>query len=168
MGKEGKITIDFMRKEDIDQVLAIEQTSFSMPWSRNLFLSEFRSPLVSTLFVSLSNRAPKRTVTGYIVIWLVADEMHILNLAVAPGHRQRGIAKRLVLSGIKHVYTKGARRAFLEVRASNLLAQKLYSRLGFTGTSVRRNYYDAPVEDAVVMTLEQGAFQSLAERKELL
>jgi ribosomal-protein-alanine N-acetyltransferase len=168
MGKEEEITIDFMRKEDIEQVLAIEQTSFSMPWSRNLFLSEFRSPLVSTLFVSLSNATPKRIVTGYIVFWLVADEMHILNLAVAPEHRQRGIAKRLVLTGIKHVYAKGARRAFLEVRASNMLAQKLYSRLGFTGTSVRRNYYDSPVEDAVVMTLEQGAFQCLAERKKLL
>lgn len=168
MGKEGKITIDFMRKEDIDQVLDIEQTSFSMPWSRNLFLSEFRSPLVSTLFVSLSNTTPRRIVTGYIVFWFVADEMHILNLAVAPEHRQRGIAKRLVLTGIKHIYAKGARRAFLEVRASNTLAQKLYSGLGFTGTSVRRNYYDSPVEDAIVMTLEQGAFQSLAERKELL
>lgn len=167
MGKEGEITIDFMRKVDIDQVLAIERTSFSMPWSRNLFLSEFRSPLVSTLFVSLSSTAPKRIVTGYIVFWLVADEMHILNLAVAPGQRQRGIARRLVLTGIKHAYAKGAHRAFLEVRASNMFAQKLYSSLGFTGTSVRRNYYDTPVEDAVVMTLEHGAFLSLAERKEL-
>ena len=167
MGKEGEITIDFMRKVDIDQVLAIERTSFSMPWSRNLFLSEFRSPLVSTLFVSLSSTAPNRIVTGYIVFWLVADEMHILNLAVAPGQRQRGIARRLVFTGIRHAYAKGARRAFLEVRASNMFAQKLYSSLGFTGTSVRRNYYDAPVEDAVVMTLEHGAFLSLAERKEL-
>ena len=163
MGKKGEITIDFMRKEDIDQVLAIERTSFSMPWSRNLFLSEFRSPLVSTLLVSLSSMAPKRIVTGYIVFWLVADEMHILNLAVEPGQRQRGIARRLVLTGIKHVYANGALRAFLEVRASNMFAQKLYSSLGFTGTSVRRNYYDSPVEDAVVMTLEQGAFQRLAK-----
>jgi len=167
VGKEGEITIDFMRKVDIDQVLAIERTSFSMPWSRNLFLSEFRSPLVSTLFVSLSSTTPKRIVTGYIVFWLVADEMHILNLAVAPGQRQRGIARRLVLTGIRHAYAKGARRAFLEVRSSNMFAQRLYSSLGFTGTSVRRNYYDSPVEDAVVMTLEHGAFLSLAERKEL-
>jgi ribosomal-protein-alanine N-acetyltransferase len=167
VGKTGEVTIDFMQKEDIDQVLAIEQTSFSMPWSRNLFLSEFRSPLVSTLMVSLSSAAPKRTVTGYIVFWLVADEMHILNLAVAPDYRQCGIAHRLVLAGIKHAHAKGARRAFLEVRASNVAAQKLYSSLGFAGTSVRRDYYDLPVEDAVVMTLEQGAFLSLAERKEL-
>jgi ribosomal-protein-alanine N-acetyltransferase len=167
VGKKGEITIDFMRKEDIDQVLAIERASFSMPWSGNLFMSEFRSPLVSTLLVSLSSTEPKRIVTGYIVFWLIADEMHILNLAVAPGHRQRGIAKMLVLAGVKYIYAKGARRAFLEVRASNSIAQKLYSSLGFTGSSVRRNYYDSPVEDAVVMTIEQGAFMSLAERKEL-
>jgi ribosomal-protein-alanine N-acetyltransferase len=155
-----------MKKEDIDQVLAIEQTSFSMPWSGNLFLSEFRSPLVSTLMVSLSSTAPKRAVTGYIVFWLVADEMHILNLAVAPDSRRRGIARRLVLAGIKHAHAKGARRAFLEVRASNIAAQKLYSSLGFMGTSLRRDYYDSPIEDAVVMTLEQGAFLSLAKRTE--
>jgi ribosomal-protein-alanine N-acetyltransferase len=166
VGKTGEITIDFMKKEDLDQVLAIEQTSFSMPWSGNLFLSEFRSPLVSTLMVSLSSTAPKRAVTGYIVFWLVADEMHILNLAVAPDSRRRGIARRLVLAGIKHAHAKGARRAFLEVRASNIAAQKLYSSLGFMGTSLRRDYYDSPVEDAVVMTLEQRAFLSLAERTE--
>jgi ribosomal-protein-alanine N-acetyltransferase len=166
VGKTVEITIDFMKKEDIDQVLAIEQTSFSMPWSGNLFLSEFRSPLVSTLMVSLSSTAPKRAVTGYIVFWLVADEMHILNLAVAPDSRRRGIARRLVLAGIKHARAKGARRAFLEVRASNIAAQKLYSSLGFMGTSLRRDYYDSPVEDAVVMTLEQRAFLSLAGRTE--
>jgi ribosomal-protein-alanine N-acetyltransferase len=105
-------------------------------------------------------------VTGYIVFWLVADEMHILNLAVAPDSRRRGIARRLVLAGIKHARAKGARRAFLEVRASNIAAQKLYSSLGFMGTSLRRDYYDSPVEDAVVMTLEQRAFLSLAERTE--
>jgi ribosomal-protein-alanine N-acetyltransferase len=164
VGKTEEITIDFMKKEDIDQVLAIERTSFSMPWSGNLFLSEFRSPLVSTLMVSLSSTAPQRTVTGYIVFWLVADEMHILNLAVAPDSRRRGIARRLVLAGIEHAHAKGARRAFLEVRASNIAAQKLYSSLGFMGTSLRRDYYDSPVEDAVVMTIEQSAFLSLAGR----
>jgi ribosomal-protein-alanine N-acetyltransferase len=152
-----------MKKEDMDQVMAIEQASFSMPWSRNLFLSEFRSPLVSTLMVALA-KGPKRTVVGYIVFWLVADEMHILNLAVAPENRQRGIARSLVLAGLIHAYAKGARRAFLEVRTSNTAAQKLYASVGFTGTSVRRDYYDSPTEDAVVMTLEEDAFLSMATR----
>ncbi len=147
-----------MRKEDIDQVMSIEQASFSMPWSRNLFLSEFRSPGISTLMVALAD-GPVRTVGGYIVIWLVEDEMHILNLAVTPSLRRQGIARKLVLAAIKRADQKGAKRAFLEVRASNAVAQKLYLDLGFTGTSLRRDYYDAPVEDAVIMALEKDAFE---------
>jgi ribosomal-protein-alanine N-acetyltransferase len=164
VGKKTDYSIDFMRKEDIDQVLAIEQASFSMPWSRNLFLSEFRSPLVSTLLVALAG-GPVRFVIGYIVFWLVADEMHILNLAVLPELRRKGIAHELVVTGLKRAYVKGARRAFLEVRVSNAAAQKLYSNLGFSGTSIRRDYYDIPLEDAVVMTLERGELQALAERE---
>ena len=163
MGKENTITIAFMKKEDLDQVLALEQASFSMPWSRNLFLSEFRSPLVSTLMVALADDPLPRKVIGYIVFWLVADEMHILNLAAAPEFRMRGVAKKLVLAALKRAYQKGAKRVFLEVRASNAAAQKLYSSLGFTGATVRREYYDAPVEDAVVMTLEQEAFKCLVK-----
>lgn len=160
MGKADAITIDFMKKEDIDQVLAIEHASFSSPWSRNLFLSEFRSPRVSSLMVSLAD-SPGRKVSGFIIFWTVEDEMHILNLAVAPEFRRQGIAKMLVLAALAHARRKGAKRAFLEVRASNIAAQKLYSSLGFTGIAIRRGYYDAPIEDAVVMTLEHGAFESL-------
>ena len=164
MGKEVAITIDFMHKEDMDQVIAIEQASFSMPWSRNLFLSEFRSPLVSTLLVALADDPLLRTVIGYIVFWHVAGEMHILNLATAPEQRRQGVAKKLVLAALKRAHQKGATRAFLEVRTSNMAAQNLYSDLGFTGTSMRREYYDSPVEDAVVMVLEQGVFESLVKR----
>ena len=163
MGKKTDIAVDVMKKEDIDQVLAIEQASFSMPWSRNLFLSEFRSPGVSTLLVSLADDTPPRMVTGYIIYWLVEDEMHILNLAVTPLYRRRRIARQLVLDAIKRAYAKGARRAFLEVRASNTAAQKLYSNLGFTGSFVRRDYYDSPTEDAVIMTLEQKALEDITK-----
>jgi len=149
-----------MRKEDIDQVLAIEQASFSMPWSRNLFVSEFRSPLVSSLLVALAD-GPERTVIGYIVFWCVTDEMHILNLAVVPDLRRQGVARKLFLAALKRAGGKGAKRAFLEVRASNTAARKFYSDLGFTGTAVRRDYYDHPTEDAVVMTLEEGSFSGL-------
>jgi ribosomal-protein-alanine N-acetyltransferase len=163
VGKKTDIAIGVMKKEDVDQVLAIEQISFSMPWSKNLFLSEFRSPGVSTLLVSLADDTLPRMVTGYLIYWLVEDEMHILNLAVAPLHRRHGIARQLVLDGIKRACAKGGRRAFLEVRVSNTAAQKLYSNLGFTGSSVRRDYYDSPTEDAVIMTLEQKALQDLAQ-----
>ncbi len=131
-----------------------------MPWSRNLFLSEFRSPGVSNLLVALFDK-PVRTVAGFIIFWVVEDEMHILNLAVLPAVRRQRVAKQLVITALRLAAGKGAKRAFLEVRASNLAAQKLYSDIGFTGTSVRRDYYDSPPEDAVVMTLERGAFESL-------
>ena len=162
-----RMMIDFMKKEDIDQVLEIERASFSMPWSRNLFLSEFRSPLVSTPMVALEDDPLSRRVIGYIVFWLVAGEVHILNLATATEQRRQGVAKKLVLTALKRAYQKGATRAFLEVRASNAAAQRLYSHLGFTGTSVRRGYYDSPVEDAVIMILEQAAFANLMKRDEI-
>jgi ribosomal-protein-alanine N-acetyltransferase len=95
------------------------------------------------------------------VYWVVEDEMHILNLAVSPEYRRQGIARSLVLSGIRQAGKKGAKKAFLEVRASNARAQKLYASLGFSGSFLRRDYYDTPVEDAVVMTLERGAFEAL-------
>jgi ribosomal-protein-alanine N-acetyltransferase len=149
-----------MKKENIDQVLAIERVSFTKPWSKNLFLSEFRSPSVSMLMVALGD-VPLRSVVGYIVCWIVSDEMHILNLAVDQSFRRRGIAKKLVLTALKRAHQKGIKRAFLEVRSSNMAAKKLYSDLGFTGTSVRRDYYEEPIEDAVVMTLGEGALESL-------
>jgi len=160
LGKKNSIAIDIMKKEDIDQVLAIEQASFTMPWSRNLFLSEFRSPSVSMLMVALAD-VSVRSVIGYIVCWLVADEVHILNLAVDSSFRRQGMAKSIVLAALKRAHQKGAKRAFLEVRSSNTAAKKLYLDLGFTGTSVRRDYYDEPIEDALVMTLGEGALESL-------
>ena len=154
-----------MKKEDLEQILAIEQASFSMPWSKNLFLSEFRSPGISTLMVALAD-GPERSVIGYLVFWLVEDEMHILNLAIAPTFRRERVARKLVLDALKRASLKGAKQAFLEVRVSNSAARKLYSNLGFVVTSVRREYYDKPVEDAVVMTLEQGALRYLVEHAE--
>ncbi len=153
-----------MKEEDIEQVLAIEQSSFSQPWSKNLFLSEFRSPRVSSLLVSLDAESEERRVTGYIVFWTVEDEMHLLNLAVDKAFRRRGIAKELVLHAVKRASEGGAKRAFLEVRATNIEARKLYAGLGFSGRSIRRGYYDAPVEDAVVMTLDELAFRDLVAR----
>jgi ribosomal-protein-alanine N-acetyltransferase len=114
--------------------------------------------------VALADDLSLRRVIGYIVFWHIANEMHILNLAAAPGQRRQGVAKNLVLAALKRAYQKGATRAFLEVRASNVAAQRLYSKLGFTGTSVRRGYYESPVEDALMMTLEQEAFKTLVRR----
>lgn len=152
-----------MGTDDLEQVMAIERASFNTPWSRQLFLTEFRNPAVSTLLVALDARQSSRTVAGYIVFWVVADEIHIMNLAVAQKARRQGIGEELVRYGLRHGCRKGAQVAFLEVRASNSAAQVLYSRLGFTRAGLRKGYYDSPREDAVVMMLDQDAFLQLVK-----
>ena len=162
MGETSTITIDRMTKEDLDQVLAIEQASFTMPWSRNLFLSEFRNAPVSLMLVARSSTEP-REIVGYIVCWIVADELHILDLATEPARRRKGIAHHLVLAATNYGYGRNVRRAFLEVRASNRAALNLYERLGFSRSIVRKDYYDQPVEDAVIMSLEHDGIRQLVE-----
>ena len=152
-----------MKQADLDQVIAIEQSSFSMPWSRNLFQSEFRNRNVSLMLVA---RAPGQdNVVGYIVCWVVADELHILDLATEPSMRRKGIARMLVLAALKRGYDRGALRAFLEVRQTNMSALMLYDGLGFSRSIVREGYYDLPVEDAVIMSLERDGLELLLNRQ---
>jgi len=163
VGETAAIRIEELTKGDLDQVIAIEQASFTMPWSRNLFLSEFRNQKVSLMLVAHS-REDVSKVVGYIVCWVVADELHILDLATEFSLRRSGVARKLVLAAIKKGNERGAMRVFLEVRASNTAALLLYDGLGFSRSLVRRGYYDIPVEDAVVMTLERDALESLLKK----
>lgn len=158
MGKKAEVSIGAMRREDLDQVVAIEQASFTQPWSRALFEQELKKPALSTSMAAVAGEGRSRSVIGYIVFWIVAQEMHILNLAVAPAERRKGLARRLVLSGLQYAAAKGARTAFLEVRASNIRARNLYQGLGFVDSALRRSYYDSPPEDALIMTLPEDAF----------
>ena len=149
-----------MGKEDLEQVLAIERASFTMPWSQNLFLAEFRNRPVALMLVALED-GTERKIAGYIVSWVVVDELHILDLAVRSDVRRRGVARSLVLASLRMAFAKGARRAFLEVRESNQAALLLYEGMGFERTQVRLEYYDTPVESAVVMVLETAAMEHL-------
>jgi ribosomal-protein-alanine N-acetyltransferase len=160
VGTAAAITIEKMIKEDLDQVLEIEQASFTMPWSRNLFLAEFRNKPISLMLVARSG-AEGREVVGYIVCWVFVDELHILDLATKISFRRKGIARQLVLAALRTGYEWGARKAFLEVRESNIAALELYAGLGFVQTQVRVEYYDLPIESAVVMLLETGEMRRL-------
>jgi ribosomal-protein-alanine N-acetyltransferase len=165
MGKTAPITIAPLLPEDLDEVLAIEKASFTMPWSRNLFLSEFRNRPVS-LMLAAHRAGDRRELAGYIVCWVVADEVHILDLATRSDLRKRGIARNLVLAALRTAYARGALRAFLEVRESNRAALKLYEGLGFERTQVRVEYYDLPIEDAIVMLLGSEGLHELAAEAE--
>jgi ribosomal-protein-alanine N-acetyltransferase len=138
--------------EEIDEVLVVEQASFTNPWTREMYLSELQNEGVSFLFVA---RDDTRRLIGFCSFWLVFDEMHINNLAVAPAHRRQGIAASLLTHVLAQGPRLGATRALLEVRRSNSEARRLYERFGFSIAGTRRNYYSHPVEDALVLWREE-------------
>lgn len=95
-----------------------------------------------------------RELVGYVCFWVVFEELRMMNLAVAPHVRHRGIGRRLLEQAVTMGVEQGARRALLEVRASNRPALALYEQVGFTRSGARTKYYTNPVEDAVLMELE--------------
>jgi ribosomal-protein-alanine N-acetyltransferase len=138
----------------IDQVLAIEESSFTNPWTRTMYLAELENPGVS--FCYLAKDASGEAV-GFCSFWRVLDELHINNLAVLPAFRRGGIATALLTHVLGVGVRLGARRATLEVRRSNDAARHLYERFGFTIAGVRPGYYTKPVEDALVLWRENLA-----------
>jgi [ribosomal protein S18]-alanine N-acetyltransferase len=139
--------IERMRPDDLDDVLAIERASFSMPWSRGAFLYEIEQNRVARCYVM---REAERLV-GYICVWEVADEMHITNIAVHPAARRRGIGRGLLGSVLDDARRRSMRLVVLEVRPSNVEARALYETFGFQVVGRRRGYYYDTGEDALVM-----------------
>jgi ribosomal-protein-alanine N-acetyltransferase len=143
-----------MRRADLDAVLAIEQRAFPQPWSRGFFEKEIAAPQARCT-VAVHDGAVMGIV-GYVVCWQVADELHVLNVAVHAAHRGLAIGRRLVEQVLGEGQVAGARVAYLEVRAGNVAARRLYRRLGFRDLGVRRAYY-GPGQDAIVMELRFAA-----------
>jgi [ribosomal protein S18]-alanine N-acetyltransferase len=141
-----------MAEEHLKQVLQIERTVFSDPWSLASFRNEVNDTRVSFTRVALSY--PEGTVVGYFVAWFVEDEVHLGNLAVASDRQHRGVGQQLLDHLLEASRGRGARRVTLEVRESNLVAQRLYLRNGFRPVAVRHRYYPDNHEDAIVMMLE--------------
>jgi [ribosomal protein S18]-alanine N-acetyltransferase len=134
--------------DDIPSMLAIERLSFSTPWSGSAFLSEIGKPY-SFQKVALA----EDKIVGYICVNHILDEAHIMNLAVHPGFRRRGIAAILLKKAVNELKEKGVCYFYLEVRFSNLAARKFYEKSGFRIVGRRKNYYQSPEEDAALMTL---------------
>ena len=134
--------------DQIDAVLAIEEASFTNPWTREMYRAELENRGVSYCY--LANDAAGATV-GFCSFWRVLDELHINNLAVVPSRRRAGVATALLAHVMRQGVALGATRATLEVRRSNDAARLLYERFGFTVTNVRHAYYTKPVEDALVL-----------------
>lgn len=137
---------------DIEAILAVEEASFTNPWTREMYQAELGKEGISYFFLA---RDGDRRVIGFCSFWRVADELHINNLAVMPDLRQRGIGTALLARVLDQAPALGASRAYLEVRRSNDAAKRLYERFGFRVAGTRREYYSQPVEDAIVLTRDR-------------
>ncbi len=144
-----------MLPDDVPEILEIEKESFTTPWSAISFYNEIYNPRsLSRVAVIIENESPV-TIAGYICMNRILDECHILNLAVKPEHRRKGIARALLKNVFDSDEIKPCRFVYLEVRVSNYPARNLYKSFGFKEIGLRKGYYYNPVEDAVVMLLER-------------
>ena len=139
--------VEPMHPEDLDEVLAIERASFSMPWSRGAFLYEIQQNRVARCRVMREGN----TIVGYLCVWEIADEIHVTNVAVHPTRRRQGIARALLGGLLAEAQARDLRLVVLEVRPSNREAISLYESFGFRVTGRRRGYYYDTGEDALVM-----------------
>jgi ribosomal-protein-alanine N-acetyltransferase len=147
------VSLELRRLElgDLDAIEAIERVSYPTPWSRSMFAGELAKPSSVSL-----GAFDDGVLVGYLVISRYVDAWHVMNVAVEPGHRRRGVATAL-LERLFEITRDDPRRGYtLEVRVSNVDAIRLYERLGFRPRGVRRGYYTDNREDAVIMWRDQG------------
>ncbi len=135
-----------MREEDVKRVHELETVCFRTPWSYNSLLSELSND-VAYYTVAVSDGI----VVGYAGSWIMFDEAHVTNIAVDPDHRCRGIATGMILHLMNIAMKRGAERMTLEVRETNLTAQRLYASLGFAYAGTRKHYYSDTGENALIL-----------------
>ena len=143
------MNIRHMTIDDLLQVLAIDQVSFSLPWPERSFRFEITDNPASRTWVTESDGK----ITGMIVVWLLVDEAHIATIATHPDHRRQGIASRLLTHALHSMKDEGAVNSVLEVRESNTAAQEMYRKLGFVESGRRPHYYRDNNEDAILMSM---------------
>jgi ribosomal-protein-alanine N-acetyltransferase len=135
-------------RSDLTRILEIERLAFPSPWTLASFERELTLPF-SRVMVAIPER---RSIVGFLCRWLIADECHVLNIAVHPDSRRLGIGGVLITEAISEAKTNGAGVVTLEVRRTNLAARQLYRKFEFEERRLRRHYY-GPGEDAIIMEL---------------
>ena len=136
---------------DLEAVMAIEMLSFPIPWERQAFSDELARPWAR---LEVLRQVATGQVVGFCNYWLVADELHILNVAVHPDERRHGHAARLLEHMLSEAKRSQTRVVLLEVRLSNHPAQALYRKFGFREVGTRPKYYADNGEDALLMDRE--------------
>lgn len=140
-----------MTMADLDEVMVIERTSYRFPWSTGFFLQELQVACARSILAEVNGR-----IVGYVLYWLLPGALDIHNIAVHVDFRRQGIARLLLGRVLSQAKAQSGTRVMLEVRKSNLPAQKLYESMRFSTTGIRKGYYSDDGEDALVMTLEMA------------
>lgn len=141
------IIINKMSVDDVEQVIIVENLSFTIPWTHQSFINE----LTYNKFAHYHVARHTDRVIGYSGLWKIIDEGHITNIAVHPDFRRLGIASSILQNLITFSRENGINSLTLEVRKSNTAAQFLYSKFGFVEAGIRKAYYSDTNEDAIVM-----------------
>ena len=136
-----------MRSEDIPVVLHVESLCFSTPWPRNAFFNELTENKLAHYYVG---RFEERVIS-YAGLWVILEDAHITTIAVEPMYQRKRFGEQLLIKLVEEAIERGARWITLEVRESNVAAQNLYKKYGFTVVSTRRGYYSDNDENALVM-----------------
>ena len=137
---------------DLDEIVAIEQECFSMPWSKESFTKELLNPMARYICAEIDG-----SIAGYVGVWKILDEGHITNVAVREKYRRLGIGSKLIVGILNTCAQLDIANVTLEVRESNEGAIRLYEKHGFQSAGKRPGYYRKPVEAAIIMwhTLKQ-------------
>lgn len=138
---------------DIDAIVRVENACFSTPWSIDAIKHEICENKLADFMIACDE---ENNIIGYIGIWTLLDECQINKIAVIPEKRKIGIGKTILNHVIELTRDMGVKSWYLEVRESNTAAQALYRSAGFSSVGTRKNYYINPVEDAVLMSLEEA------------
>lgn len=136
-----------MELTDIDHVLDVEAVSFQTTWTKDIFFQE----LVENDFANYFVMELRKKIIGYVGLWVVMGDAQITNIAIRPEYRGKKYGEKLFLYAIKQAIRLNGQRLSLEVRVSNIIAQRMYRKFGLMPGGIRKNYYTDNQEDAIVM-----------------
>jgi len=149
---DGRLRFRPMSTADLDEVMAIERTAFPFPWSAGFFRQELQVACARSILAEADGK-----IVGYVLFWLLPGAVDIHNIAVHADFRRKGIARLLLRKVLDDAERQAIARVMLEVRRSNVPAQRLYEAMGFATTGIRKGYYSDNGEDALAMTFELNA-----------
>lgn len=149
------VTIDRMKHTDVPRVAELDRQCFTTPWHESAYYTEVANRSAYYIVARLGEE-----IVGYSGMWIIMDESHITTIGVDANYRGKKIGEQILLAMIEESYRRGAKRATLEVRETNAIAQNLYRKYGFVPAAIRKKYYSDNDENAVVMWVDDIASPS--------